>query len=382
MLANSLNIKCLRNHSHTETKNFAPLVNVIIGPNGAGKTSIIEAILVSALSKSFISTSDAALVRTGESGYSIAAGFTSSLGVGVHVTVDYQLGPPAKKTIHINNDRLRSSAELIGRIPIVAMTPDDKVITSGSPDERRRFLNLVLSQASHKYLLDEIEYRKAVKHRNSLLNDLSKKNYGLQSAKPQIEPWTEMVVKFAVPIMTRRANFIEEFRPFLLESYRLLSDGKEEPMFRYAPMNLSQWDGATNFESLIRKQIELREAEELRRGTTLAGAHRDEMIVMIDPERDAKNFASQGQHKTLLVAMKLAEFNYLKDACGETPILLLDDVFSELDASRAKCLLELIAGGTFGQTFITSTTRESFDAVVDFSGDKNRMFVVESGQVK
>src|SRR5687767_698494 len=107
MIANSLQISTFRNHSRTEIQHFAPLVNVIIGPNGAGKTSIIEAILVSALSKSFISTSDAALVRTGESGYSITAGFTSSLGVGVHVKVDCNIGPPAKKTIHINNDRLR-----------------------------------------------------------------------------------------------------------------------------------------------------------------------------------------------------------------------------------------------------------------------------------
>lgn len=381
MLARTLTLTNFRNHLSTTISGFASGVNVIAGPNGAGKTTILEALSVAALSKSFTGSADSSLVRTGGISYSVKSGFESSLGVGLHVSIDYVLGPPAKKTIHLNNDRLRSSSQLIGNIPIVALTPDDKVITGGSPDERRRFLNLVLSQSSKKYLEDEIEYRKAVRQRNSLLTDAVKRGTSFANVKDILAPWTEMLIKFAVPIMSRRAEFIDEFRPFLLASYRKLSEGREEPSFRYAPMNDADCDGNMNFEALLRKRFIEREVEEYRRGSTLVGPHRDDMLIMIDPERTARDYASQGQHKSLLVSMKLAEFDYLREATRETPILLLDDVFSEFDATRAKRLLELIASGEFGQTFISSTTRESFDGMIDFLGDKNKMFVVESGRV-
>jgi DNA replication and repair protein RecF len=382
MTSHLLIVNNFRNHSHSEIRGFARGINVISGANGAGKTSILEALSVAALTKSFTSSPDLSLIRTGEESYSIASEFISDLGVGLHIRVEYQLGPPAKKTIHLNNDRLRSSSDLVGRIPIVALTPDDKVITSGSPEERRRFLNLVLSQASRKYLQDEIEYRKALRQRNSLLTSAAKNNMPLSIAREQLAPWTQMLVKFGVPIMERRAQFIKEFRPFLLDAYRKLSHGREEPSFRYAPLGNEEWRGDPDFPAMLKERFATREAEELRRGTTLVGAHRDEMLIFIDPLREAKLFASQGQHKTLLVSMKLAEFNYLREASRETPILLLDDVFSELDNERAKQLLTLIASGEFGQAFITSTTRESFDGMIDFSGDENKLFVVDSGRIQ
>lgn len=381
MLARTLTLTNFRNHLSTTISGFASGVNIIAGPNGAGKTTILEALSVAALSKSFTGSADSSLMRTTGTSYNVKSGFESSLGVGLHVSIEYVLGPPAKKTIHLNNDRLRSSSQLVGNIPIVALTPDDKVITGGSPDERRRFLNLVLSQSSKKYLEDEIEYRKALRQRNSLLTDAVKRGISFANVKEILAPWTEMLIKFAAPIMSRRAEFIEEFRPFLLTSYKKLSEGREEPSFRYAPMNNADWDGDKNFEAMLRKRFTEREAEEYRRGSTLVGPHRDDMFIMIDPERTARDYASQGQHKSLLVSMKLAEFDYLREATRETPILLLDDVFSELDAMRAKRLLELIASGEFGQTFISSTTRESFDGMIEFSGDKNKMFIVESGRV-
>lgn len=381
MFARSLTLTHFRNHLSTAISGFASGVNVIAGPNGAGKTSILEALSVASLSKSFTGSADLSLVSSGERSYTIQSEFESSLGVGLHVGVEYHVGPPAKKTIHLNNDRLRSSSQLVGEIPIVALSPDNKVITGGAPDERRRFLNLVLSQSSKKYLEDEIEYRKALRQRNSLLADAVKRGTSYESFKETLAPWTQMLIKFAVPIMLRRAEFIEEFRPFLLASYTKLSGGKEEPSFHYAPTHIGDWNGDRDFEAMLRKRFDERQREEFRRGTTLVGPHRDDMLIMIDPDRTARDYASQGQHKTLLVAMKLAEFDYLREATRETPILLLDDVFSELDSTRTQRLLEFIASDEFGQTFISSTTRESFDGMIDFSGDKNRMFVVESGRI-
>jgi DNA replication and repair protein RecF len=382
LLAKQLTLSNFRNHSTTRIEDFASGINVISGQNGAGKTSILEALSVCALTKSFTDAADNTLVQTGAEKFSLDGQFISDLGVGLHSQVEYHIGPPVKKSIHVNNDRLRRASDLIGRIPVVALTPDDKVITGGSPEERRKFLSLVLSQSSRLYLEDEIEFRKALRHRNSLLGSLKDEHASLAKAHAQLAPWTEVIIERSARIMSRRAAFIAEFSPFLLESYRLVSGGNESPSLRYAPMGFqSGIKSAHEMRSFLEEEYSRREQEELRRGMTLVGAHRDELVIMISSEREAKRFASQGQHKSLLVAMKLAEFNYLREATGETPILLLDDVFSELDASRSKRLLQLIASGRFGQTFISSTTRENFDVMIDFSSNQHRVFVVDGGKV-
>jgi DNA replication and repair protein RecF len=366
-----------RNHDATAIEGFAPKINILTGPNGAGKTSVLEALSVLALTKSFTGADDRSLVRTGHASFDLAATFVSALNVELHVRIEYKLGPPAKRSIVINNDRLRSSAELIGRIPIVSLTPDDKAITSGPPDERRRFLNVVLSQASSSYLKDEIEYRKALRHRNSLLGEWKQRGGDPAGV---LAPWTEMLVKFGTPVMLRRARFVDEFRPYLEASYALLSEGREVPSFRYAPIGLPDAIANENdARELLILEFKARESEELRRGVTLVGPHRDELHIMIDPEREAKRFASQGQHKTLLVAMKLAEYKFLEEATREKPILLLDDLFSELDAERSSRLLDLVSQEQFGQTFITSTTRETFDHIVDIRHSHNKLFVVDAG---
>lgn len=382
MRAQNLTISNFRNHSSTSITDFASGINVISGQNGEGKTSILEALSVSALTKSFTNAADNTLVQTGSEYFSLDAQFTSDLGVGLHSQVEYHTGPPAKKSIYVNNDRLRRASDLIGRIPIVALTPDDKVITGGAPEERRRFLSLVLSQSSRLYLEDEIEFRKALRHRNSLLGKLKDQGAGLTKAHTQLAPWTEVIIERSARIMSRRSAFVAEFSPFLLESYKLVSGASESPSLRYAPMGFERHGGSAHeMRSFLEEEYARRELEELKRGMTLIGAHRDDLIIMIDPEREAKRFASQGQHKSLLVAMKLAEFSYLRESTNETPILLLDDVFSELDANRSKRLLQLIASGRFGQTFISSTTRENFDVMIDFSSNQHRLFVVEGGMV-
>lgn len=374
-------LSTFRNHSATHIGQFAPKINVLTGPNGAGKTSILEALSVLSLTKSFTGSDDRALVRTGNTSFRLEATFVSELNVELHISIEYQSGPPAKKSIVVNNDRLRSSAELIGRMPIVSLTPDDKAITSGPPDERRRFLNVVLSQSSSTYLKDEIEYRKALRHRNSLLGELRHRS-ATPAAISMLAPWTEMLIKFGAPIMARRAKFVGEFRPYLEKSYAMLSEQREVPSFWYAPMG-SQTPIATETDAreMLYLEFKAREADELRRGVTLVGPHRDDLHIMIDPEREAKRFASQGQHKTLLVAMKFAEYKFLEDATREKPILLLDDLFSELDAERSARLLALVSQEEFGQTFITSTTRETFDHIVDMRNSHHKLFVVEAGIV-
>ena len=379
MRASSIHLRNFRNHADTVVRDLAPKINVLVGPNGAGKTSILEALSLATLTKSFTTASDAVLIRQNETVLDVDANFMSDLDVAYRVSVQIDNSARLKKTIVANSERIRSSADLVGRAPVVVLTPDEKIITGGPPGERRRFLNMVLSQASRAYLEDELEYRRALKQRNAILSDARQSRKSLSFIQPMLAPWTLLVIKHGTRIMQRRAAFTEEFRPRLLEAYKVLSQSREEPSLMYLPMGLDMVNG--NLESLLAEQSANCEMEEIRRGSTLFGPHRDELMCFINPGQEARLYASQGQHKTLLVAMKLAEFEYLKDASGETPMLLLDDVFSELDHDRARTMLELAMSGTLGQTFISSTEGERFESLLGQSSSNHRIISIERSLV-
>lgn len=365
MRATSITLTNLRNHGATALSELSERINVLAGPNGAGKTSVLEALSLTTVTKSFTTHTDAVLIRKGQSRLEAQTAFVSDLDVPMRVDVSVELGPPLKKSIFVNSERLRSAAELVGRAPVVVLTPDDKSITSGSPGDRRRFLNMVLSQASRSYLDDESEYRKALKHRNAVLTDARTQGRNLASTEALLHPWTELVIKHGARIMARRSAFTKEFGIHLVEAYQALSEQRESPSIRYLPMgDVSDRDESMNIsdlDSILRTSAAAWARDELRRGTTLFGPHRDEVAIEINAGQEARLYASQGQHKTLLVAMKVAEYEYLREATQETPIMLLDDVFSELDARRAALLIEYTQQPSFGQTFITTTDRGFFE---------------------
>jgi DNA replication and repair protein RecF len=368
MRATSLSLTNVRNHGSTTLRDLSDRINVLAGPNGAGKTSVLEALSLTTVTKSFTTHSDSVLVRTGSDKLEVQAQFLSDLDVPLQVGVTVDKGPPLKKSIYLNSERLRASAELIGRAPVVVLTPDDKSITNGGPGERRRFLNMVLSQASRAYLEDELEYRRALKHRNALLADAKQNRRSPSLTAPLLLPWTDLVIKHGARIMSKRAIFTQEFRGHLLAAYRIVSDSREIPSLEYAPMSAEA--GTQDFQALLMAAASQCASDEIRRGITLFGPHRDDLVLFINAGQEAKLYASQGQHKTLLVAMKVAEYEYLREATGETPIMLLDDVFSELDTQRAGRLLEFAQTPEFGQTFITTTDRSFFSNSLDASVHK------------
>lgn len=371
MIAESLSLRNVRNHSAKSIAELAPGINVFAGPNGVGKTSVLEGLALTTVTKSFVTHSDALLVRDGEQKLEVETQFTSDLGVPYCVEVSIALGPPLRKTIKANSERIRTSSDLIGRAPVVVLTPDEKIITNGPPSERRRFLNMVLSQASHAYLEDEIEYRRALKQRNSVLNEARQQRRSLSAIQGSLLPWTTIVLERGSRIMTRRAAFVREFQEPLLNAYRTLASSNETPSIEYLPMGESI---KAPFAEMLALASTSCEAEEVRRGVTLFGPHRDELFLAINPGQEAKDYASQGQHKTLLVAMKLAEFEYLRDATHETPMLLFDDVFSELDDDRARAVLSLAASGALGQTFITTTEAQRFERELGAMNGANKLF--------
>ncbi|MBI3364207.1 MAG: DNA replication and repair protein RecF, partial [Ignavibacteriae bacterium] len=241
------------------------------------------------------------------------------------------------------------------------------------PVERRRFVDFVISQSSPIYFETLLEYRRVLKQRNKILLDakLSKRDPG-----PLLLPWDEQLVRYGSYLMMRRGKFIEEFQQFISSAYHQLVGREEEPTIEYLPVSrIDETRSEEGFQTLLQTQLRAKGVEEKRTGSTLVGPHRDEFLLKING-RELRKFASQGQHKTFLVALKIGEFFYLKDRCQETPIMLLDDIFSELDEHRAKRLLSLV--GELSQTFITSTNPHYFDDTMAFE-DRNKIFHIQEG---
>jgi DNA replication and repair protein RecF len=265
--------------------------------------------------------------------------------------------------------KIDKASSLIGRFPVVILSPEQSSITIGSPSDRRRFVDFVVSQSSRTYLECLIDYRRILKQRNKILSEMlfSHKENGRA-----IEPWNENLVNVGAVLIRKRIEFIEKFKNLVIDSYATLARTAEHPELSYLPSFECTADDGDAIETIFYQALQDHYQEERRIGYSLVGPHRDEFIFQIN-KLDARSFASQGQHKTLLVALKLAEFFYLKERCNETPILLLDDVLSEMDKYRSQRLLDAIA--ELGQVFVTSTDERALNWMPTGSSIPRKFFV-------
>jgi DNA replication and repair protein RecF len=235
---------------------------------------------------------------------------------------------------------------------------------------------MAISQASKLYLDEVLEYRRIIRQRNKILLEA---RLARKDCTETLEPWNQSLVHTGSSIMIRRARFVEDFRPLAEEHYSFLAGGTERPGIRYMPsFEVSFSSSRETIERRFFEELQSHSDEERRTGTTAVGPHRDELEFSID-NLSLRKFASHGQHKTFLVGLKLAEFFYLKEQRVETPILLLDDVFSELDEHRSGRLLEL--AGKVGQVFITATDDRAFASEIPWNAD-HRRFLVQQGTVR
>jgi DNA replication and repair protein RecF len=366
-------LRNFRNHEATDI-GCAPERNVFLGNNGEGKTNILEAISYLCLTKSFYASSDATAVQLGEPGFVVSGKAVSDIDTAHTVEVRYT-AETKEKTISINNDAVQERSSVIGMFPVVVLSPENGNVTSGTPADRRRFIDVVISQSSKSYLQDLMEYRRILRQRNRVLFDAKMAQY-LSSGI--LEPWNENLIKRGSLISQKRALFVEEFSPFLVDAYGKIAGSAETPSIEYnSSVTANGVLPVNEVENLYRKELLRQEQEERKLGTSLVGPHKDELVFEIN-KRGLKAFASQGQHKTFLVALKIAEFFYLRDRCKETPVLLLDDVFSELDEARSEKLLALTAN--LGQTFITATDERRFMKQRTRKGELAR-FHVRQGRV-
>lgn len=370
-----IHLQNFRNHADSLLR-FGDGINLLLGANGQGKTNVLEAVSYLGLTKSFYASSDLHVLKFGAPAFTLRGRLQSDGGIPHVVEMTFD-GSAAQKSVLIDHSAPETMSSVIGRFPVVILSPEHHGITSGGPSERRRFLDMLLSQVSALYLDDIMQYRKVLRQRNRLLHDA---RWRVGSVRELLDPWTQSLAQLGARVTVRRRDFVGEFEGYVRRTYAFLAGGQEEPAIEYCAAEGETV--AASGEEIARQLLETMSArgeEELRRGTTLVGPHRDELKLTLNG-MSVQQFASQGQQKTFLVSLKMAEHTYLRERRNERPIMLLDDLFGELDAGRCERILDRLVEN--GQSVITATDEHAFARATDVRYGAFKRFMVDRGTVK
>lgn len=364
-----LELSNYRNYEKLELT-FSPGINVFIGENAQGKTNIMESLYVLSMAKSHRTSNDKELIRW-ESEYGKIKG-------DVHrkygkLPLEIILSKKGKKA-KVNHLEQRRLSDYIGQLNVVMFAPEDLHLVKGSPQVRRRFIDMEIGQISPVYLHDLLMYQKLLKQRNHIL----KQHYGKQAINDvMFDVYTEQFIEAAVKIIRKRYQFMELLQKWAEPIHSGISRGLEQLQIRYQPISglKPEWTPQEMASFLEQKLTEVRKRE-IERGVTLIGPHRDDLQFFVNGY-DIQTYGSQGQQRTTALSLKLAEIELIKQEVGEAPVLLLDDVLSELDDYRQSHLLNTIHGSV--QTFVTTT---SVEGIQHETIQNARLFEVVKGEVK
>lgn len=334
---------------------FSKQLNCIFGPNGAGKTNILDAIYYLSLTKSYFNQQDQQNIKHNESFFMLEGTFFQNQIIDETVKIVVQNGK--KKSIHINNNEYTKLSEHIGHIPISIITPNDIYLINEGSEERRKFMDAFISQFDKTYLNHLLVYNRTLDQRNKLLKNFFEYRYFDEKL---LETYTQMLSSSGSYIHDSRQSFLKSFIPIFKKHYADISNSLEEVDILYET-NLNQ-------ELSFFENLKQNEQDDLRSLRTNIGIHKDDLSFQID-KYPIKKYGSQGQQKSYIIALKLAQFDYLKQASGKTPILLLDDIFEKLDEHRLNKLMTMISQHNFGQIFITDTHKERLKNVFEFMSD-------------
>lgn len=366
MILASLKLRDFRIHDHVDIE-FSENLNYIVGGNGQGKTSILESIYYLCTTKSFIAKNDAEATKFNEDGFKVSGRFFDKIENNVLINFEKESG----KNYYLDGKILNRTSKVIGKFPVVLLSPADHSITQGAPGQRRRFIDSVISQASNTYLKSLLDYNRTLKQRSSLLNKM--KEFSTGEMMIEFDAWTERLIETGTEIITSRIKFIQEFEDYVSESYYRIMDEKEKPSVDYKSLEGSEEKNVRErFEQLLIDEKQ----NEMRRAMNLVGPHKDDFVFLIDG-LNLKTYGSQGQHKTFQATLRFAEFFYLKDFTSKTPLFLLDDVFGELDGMRAKKISEYLK--EVGQAFITLTDFGNFSFLT--RDDKDKVIKLSEGPI-
>lgn len=368
MRLRSVRLRQFRAHTDSALA-LAPGLTLLLGPNGAGKTNVLEAISLLCLGKSFLASTDAPLVQRGAGHVEVEGETESDRGAVGRLRV--AVVPGEGKRAFANGVALDRLADLVGRVPLVILSPADYELTAGGPAVRRQMIDATLSQAYPVYLTDLLSYRRALRQRNALLFSVRR---GGALAPGTMDAWDAELAAHGARLVARRAEFLDRFGAFVAEAHALLQEPGPPPSLRYAPSFEIDGDPLLSFrQALARTERRGRDS-----GRTLVGPHLDEVTFLLDGV-DLRPYASQGQHRTFALTLRIAQALFLREHLDEAPVLLLDDVFGPLDEARSRVLLSLLASRAVGQSVVTAARSEPFQSLAPLDPDLHAVFHVEHG---
>lgn len=369
MIIQSLELSNFRNYSFLNME-FDKGTNILYGDNAQGKTNILEAIYVSATTKSHKSSKDKDIVNFKEEESHIRTYLEKE---GIQTRVDMHLRKNKSKGIAIDGVKIKKAAELLGILNVIFFSPEDLSIIKNGPGERRRFVDMELCQLDNFYLYNLNHYNKIVNQRNKLLKDL----YLNPSLKETLNIWDMQLVSFGSKIIERRLKFISQLNEIIGQIHNSLSGGRESLRIQYEPeVAIEEYE----------QKLFANQERDIKLKMTTVGPHRDDFSFLvskldengqqIDETIDIRKFGSQGQQRTAALSLKLSEIELVKRITKDTPVLLLDDVLSELDSNRQNYLLNSIGDI---QTIITCTGLDEF---INNRFKINRIYKVSNGSVQ
>lgn len=341
-----LSLVNFKNHRQAELA-FSKNVNCIVGKNGSGKTNILDAIFYLSMCKSYLNPIDSQNIHFDEKFFVIQGAFQCTA---EQEKIYCGVKRGAKKIVKRNNVAYEKFADHIGRFPVVMISPYDRNLISEGSEMRRKWMDGIIAQTNKPFLNDLIKYLKVVEQRNALLKNMS--SYGFFN-RESMSVWDEQMVVLGERIHAERKAFLDDFIPVFQNFYAELTGGKEQVGLEYKSQ-LLEGDFLT--------QLHAAEKKDMRKQYSTVGVHKDDLVFTIH-EHPVKKFGSQGQQKSFLIALRLAQFEWLKSQLQVTPILLLDDIFDKLDNQRVGYLMQLVSTSRFGQVFVTDTERSRVNEI-------------------
>ncbi len=364
MLLENLSLLFFKNYEEASLS-FSPHINCFIGDNGSGKTNLLDAIHYLSITKSAFNSSDAQNIMQDEDFFMLKGRFTVD---DEKHTVQCSLKQGQKKTVTHNKVLYEKLSDHVGRFPVVLISPYDTDLIREGSEERRKYFDSLISQLNHPYLEQLIQYNYILKQRNSLLKQFADRNY---FDRDYFQILNEQLVPAGEKLAQERKTFLDAFVPIFQKHYRHISDSSESVTLTYKSQLLG-----SDFAHLLHQH----ERKDLMLQRTTVGPHKDDFIFLMDGN-PVKNFGSQGQQKSYVIALKLAHFEVMAAQQHHKPLLLLDDIFDRLDEKRITKLMQMVAAHTFGQIFLTDTHLERTDKILSGLSESIRRFEVKEGTV-
>lgn len=344
---------------------LSPKINCLIGHNGVGKTNFLDAIYYLSFCRSANNPIDSQIIMHDENFFMLEGNYRTEQGDIENIYCGMKRG--TKKHFKRNKKEYKRLSQHIGLVPLIYVSPSDSSLIEGGSEERRRLMDVVISQYDHSYIELLSNYNKALQQRNALLKMEEEPDSSL------LDIWEQEMARNGELLFQKRLAFVDELVPVFQQIYQQISGQREIVSLRY----ISHCQRGSLLDVIQRDRFKDRTV-----GYSLHGVHRDDLEMLIG-DFQMKREGSQGQNKTFVLALKLAQFDFLRRTSSTTtPLLLLDDIFDKLDAQRVESIVQLVSGDNFGQIFITDTNRDHLDKILSKSDGEYKIFTVEGGDIE